>query len=378
MDTTSPARPRLVLRDFPLAVRLTLALFLISTGLGYVSALVQLHFQHAQAGSALPTREDAVRIFHGQAGPQASRVQILLDVDDRGPFSGSGQMSAAFTRKSEGWSKAVKARARQLARERGTDPEAQAEAAEAELRQPRDGERLAVLAWVADGARKADYDKDRFVLPPDLADHPVTDEYLAAGSNDNKDEPRAVKIKTILADRCVRCHNAESPEDAKAGEFPLDTYDRLRPYATAEGSSAMSLTKLAQTTHVHLLGFSMLYGLTGLILAFSSYPAPLRCLLCPLPLLAQVVDISFWWLARLPDPYGPDFAGLIPISGAVVAVGLLAHVLLGLWDLFNARGKVVLAVLLIGVLGGVAALEGSRAYVQNYLQQEKAGAGAGK
>ena len=94
MDTTSPEKPRFVLRDLPLAARLTLALFLISTGLGYVSALVQLHFQHAQAGSALPTREDAVRIFHGQAGPQESKskIQQLLEADDRGAFSGSSQM----------------------------------------------------------------------------------------------------------------------------------------------------------------------------------------------------------------------------------------------------------------------------------------------
>src|SRR5262249_23067968 len=189
---------------------------------------------------------------------------------------------------------------------------------------------------------KKDYEKDRFTLPPELADHPVTEESRASGSNDDKNEPRAVKIKSVLADRCVRCHNQEAPEDAKAGEFPLDTYDRLRPYVTAEGSSAMSLTKLAQTTHVHLLGFSMLYGLTGLLLAFTTYRRALRCVLCPLPLAAQVVDISFWWLARLPAPYGPEVAGLIPVSGAVVAVGLMAHILLGLWDLFNARGRAVL------------------------------------
>jgi hypothetical protein len=377
MDTTSPARPRLLLRDLPLAARLTLALFLISTGLGYVAALVQLHFQHARAGSALPTREDAVRIFHGQAGRE-SKIQLLLEADDAGPFNGGGQMSAAFTKKSDGWKKAVRDQAKKLAREKGTKPEDQEAAAEAELRQPRDGERLAVLAWVAAGAPKKDYEKDRFTLPPDMADHPVTGEYLASGANDNKDEPRAVKVKSVLDARCVRCHNQDSPEDAKAGEFPLDTYDRLKPYLTAEGSSAMSLTKLAQTTHVHLLGFSMLYGLTGLLLAFSSYPAVLRCVLCPLPLAAQVVDISFWWLGRLPEPYGPQFAGLAVVSGAVVAVGLMLHILLGLWDLFRTRGRVVLVALLLAAAAGAGAAEYSKAYLQNYLLQEKAGAPAAK
>jgi hypothetical protein len=55
----------------------------------------------------------------------------------------------------------------------------------------------------------------------------------------------------------------------------------------------VSLKKLAQTTHVHLLGFGLLYGLTGLILTFTSYPGWLRGLLGPLPLVAQVGDIGF-------------------------------------------------------------------------------------
>ena len=53
MTTTS--RP--VLRDLPLAARLVIATFLLSVGIGYFSALVQLHFQHAKPGSLLPDAE---------------------------------------------------------------------------------------------------------------------------------------------------------------------------------------------------------------------------------------------------------------------------------------------------------------------------------
>ena len=46
-----PTAPeRLTLRALPLAARLVLAVFLIAVGLGYGSALVQLHFQHASPG----------------------------------------------------------------------------------------------------------------------------------------------------------------------------------------------------------------------------------------------------------------------------------------------------------------------------------------
>src|SRR4051794_9420077 len=48
------------LSDFPLAARLVLAVFLISVGLGYFSALVNLHFQQASAGEGLPTKDDVV------------------------------------------------------------------------------------------------------------------------------------------------------------------------------------------------------------------------------------------------------------------------------------------------------------------------------
>jgi hypothetical protein len=134
-------------------------------------------------------------------------------------------------------------------------------------------------------------------------------------------------------------------------------------------SSGLSPTKLAQTTHVHLLGFSMLYGLTGLVLAFSSYPRWIRVLLCPLPLLAQVVDISFWWLARLPEPQGPMFARAIVVSGAVVAVGLLLQIVLSLFNLFSKKAWLVLF-LLFGIAGFGGYMTKVRV-VDPFIAQEK-------
>ena len=196
---------------------------------------------------------------------------------------------------------------------------------------------------------------------------------MAEGDNGVK----AVKIKSILTDRCVRCHTSNAPEDANAGNYPLEKFEQIKPYLTVatSGSGAMSLTKLAQSTHVHLLSFSMLYGLTGLILAFSSYPATLRVIPCPLPLLAQVVDISFWWLARLPEPHGPEFARLIALSGGVVAVGLLLHILFGLFDLFGSKGKFVLTLMIGSSVAGAVLVQRS-GVIDDFLANEKAGAEA--
>src|SRR5262249_7016367 len=109
----------------------------------------------------------------------------------------------------------------------------------------------------------------------------------------------------------------------------------------------MSLTKLAQTTHVHLLGFPMLYGLTGVIFAFTSYPLFLRCLIAPLALAAQVGEISCWWLSRS----NPVFAFGIMGLGGVVALTVGAQIILSLFDMYGRGGRLILGVLMLATLG---------------------------
>jgi hypothetical protein len=88
----------------------------------------------------------------------------------------------------------------------------------------RDGERLAVLAWVrsAPEARQAAYESDRFVLPAELAGRPVTADYRADGG--------AVKLRLILTDRCARCHQPGAEKE----DIPLHTFDGLRKYLEPE------------------------------------------------------------------------------------------------------------------------------------------------
>ena len=363
----------ITLRELPFAARLTLALFLLSVGIGYVSALVQLHFQHASPGELLPSGDDAIRVFHGHVGAKLkSKIeQLLPEVYQDKKFNGQGQMTAAFYGPARDLSKAIKDRAKQLAKETHmrSDDDAIQQKAEEEVRKQRDTERRIVLAWIQGGASEQEYNEDLFPLPAELAKQPVTEKYLSQGEEGKIAEPRTAKIQSIMQDRCIRCH-APDGSDPKAADFPLTSFKQLKPYVTVQTSNGMSMTKLAQTTHVHLLGFSMLYGLTGLILAFSSYPRWLRLLLCPLPLFAQVVDISFWWLARLPEPYGPQFAQAIIVSGAIVAVGLLLHIVLSLFNLFRWQGWVILLVL-FGATGYAGQVIKTR-YIDPLVAGEKA------
>lgn len=304
---------RFVLRDLPLSSRLTLALFLIAVGLGYSSAMLQLHLQHASAGEVLPSNADVVRHFHGS---ETSALKQLLEADESRPFNGSGSMAAAFTKRSGGWAKTIKDRP------------------EADVRLERDGERLAVLAWVAAGAPKAEFEADSFPLPATVK--AITPEYKVGD---------AVKLKTVLTERCTRCH-AKEGDDEKATSYPLETYEQFQKYAVVEpGGGRVSIEKLTQSTHAHALSFAVLFCLTGLCFSLTSYPGIIRVVLAPIVLLAQIADIGCWWLARLDGNTGVTFALMIPITGGIVGGGLMLQIVLTLLHLFSLFGRIVLCIL---------------------------------
>jgi hypothetical protein len=349
MNGNLPAR--LVLRDLPLVARLVIAMFLMSVGIGYFSALVQLHFQAASPGRLLPDMDDAARIYNGDPHGKSQLERLLTEAENL-PFNGSGSMRSAFTARSAGWTGTIHRRAKA--------DKVDLSEAEKRVRGDRDGERLGLIAWVEVGAPEKAYEDDAFPLPDRLKDQPITEKY----KGEDDDHKPTLLVKSILNDRCVRCHR----DGGQVSDAPLRTYDDVKEYCDVEARGhGMSLTKLAQTTHVHLLGFSMLYGLTGLIFAFTSYPGWMRFVLAPLPLLAQLVDISCWWLGRL----DPQFAHTIAIAGAVVAAGLFLQIVLSLFNLFGRRGWVVLVLLF--ALAGFGGFTLYQKVIDPFLQQESKG-----
>jgi hypothetical protein len=346
-----PNEPRTTLRDLSFSSRLVLSAFLISVGVGYFSALVQLHFQHAAAGEPLPGPKDAEHIYYGHA--ENSQLERLLLADEHRPFNGTGSMASAFTSRG-----GLDGAARRRADEKKVD----AAVAEAEVRKERDGERFALIAWIRAGANEEAYNDDKFKLEGDLATQPVTEKFLEA--DDDKKDVRYAKIKSILDQRCARCH--KTSYSGSPSNYPLEKYSDVKVYTAKEWIGGMSLTKLAQSTHVHLLGFSMLYGLTGLIFTFTSFPALIRFIIGPLALVAQIADVSCWWLARM-DPY---FAKVIMITGGIVAVSLGVQIVGSLFDMFEKKGKAVIFVLIVAA--GVGGFYVKQQVIDPHLAREKA------
>jgi hypothetical protein len=315
------------LRGLPLASRLVIAAFLVSAGIGYFAALVQLHFRNAAPGDALPGLADLESTYSPRRERAVSQVERLLEAEE-GPLNGSGSMRPAFTDESDGW----------RVRTRDKTPEQIRR-----LRAEREGERLALLSWVRSGAGKEAYDKDDFPLGRDLADREITAEFLVRQPTDQPSRPTRVRIRSLVTARCVTCH-AEDGRNEHARFVPLDTYDRLQAHCRVPaGRTAHTLPELAQTTHTHLLGFAVLFGLVGGAFSFTSYPGWVRAVVGPFPLIVQVVNIGCWWLARL----DPLFIRAIHVTGVLVALGLAFQIVAALFDIFGRVGKCVLLLLLV-------------------------------
>ncbi|MGL4423469.1 MAG: hypothetical protein ACRCZF_22625, partial [Gemmataceae bacterium] len=313
-----PAFASFSLRELPLPAKLVLSLFLISVGFGYFSALVQVHMQHsARDGQPMPSPDDMIEKFAGvrKAGPstlvQPSKIEQLIIGDPRGAFDRTNMTPAFFEKSGTEYTKDKKDRGDKI-----VDAE-------------RDGERQALLAWVQaePAVRKAAYTANQFARPAAQAKQPISEEFL---------DPKTgqVLIMSLIESRCVKCHGGDKKPD-------LDNYDKLEPLVTppppqelpggwVKSSKQISVESLTASTHTHLLSFSMLFMLTGLIFALTTYPVALRSVLGPAVLLAQMCDIACWWLARI-EGVGPTFALAILATGGLGGLGLALQILLSLF-----------------------------------------------
>lgn len=354
--------PRFTLRDLPLPAKLVVSAFLLAVGLGYFSALVQLHFKHSSmAGSPLPTPNDVIerfshyREFDGKY--PKSKIEEIVSGDPAGAFSKANMTPAFFGESDKAYKK--------VANLPKDDPK------RAKLDAERTGERDALIAFIntPTDQRKALFDADAMEMPENLKGKPITEEFVENGK---------LKVKFLLEERCARCHKEgeQSPNlnDWKALEEnitppPQEKYESGGK-TWVNSPKTMTLDGLTQSTHAHLLSFAVLFALTGLTYSFTSHPGLLRGVLAPVVLVAQVADVSCWWLARLDLPYGPMFALAIMGTGGVVGLGLSLQIVLSLFDMYGVKGKVVLLLLFLAAGGGFYVLYDKA--IKPGLEKEKA------
>jgi hypothetical protein len=379
MSDTSPY----TLRDLPLPAKLVVSVFLLAVGLGYFTALIQMHLKHASPGEAMPTISDVVARFSGAPWPlvpkpekkpddrpmnEEGNKQVKAEGNAPGQIVTGVKIKSLFndrcvvchhpesksdaneypltdfdtvTRKyltpknKDGLKNLGKMHDMISAKRRdritsstmviaffdeSTDYEAEvAKRSRETVNKEREAERLAMIAWIEAGALKEAFEKDAFPLPDDPKYKALTLKYRTAALAKEVQPPKKEEV----------------PEDPNAKAWQEARKRRV------------SLDALTQSTHAHLLSFSMLWGLTGLIFAFTSYPKIFRFTLAPIVLIAQVADIACWWLARL-DGIGPYFAISIIGTGGIVGLGLALQIVLSLFNMYGSFGKTVLVALFLG------------------------------
>ena len=338
------------LRDLPLPVKVVVSVFLMAVGLGYTSAMLQLHMQDAKSGKPMPTVEDVIRKYTGKKWydsappPPVSKFVALVTAPRSAAWGSNGTMAPAFFEKDNGeWDEVT-------ANKPGELPQLKAE---------REGEQAVTELWgKADPkAREEAYAKNAFKLDEKEAPKAFTPKFKDATDG-------TFKIKDLIDARCARCHKKGGPTDP--AKYPLQNYQQIDKYLQVseakpfkEGGdwvtveAPIGIEHLTQSTHAHLLSFAMLFSLTGLVFAFSSYPTSLRCILGPWVVIAVFADVSLWWLARMCDQWGPYFAMGIIGTGAVAGLGLGAQITLSLFNMYRWKGKVLIGAFF--VLGGVIA-----------------------
>lgn len=93
-------------------------------------------------------------------------------------------------------------------------------------------------------------------------------------------------------------------------------------------------------------------------------------LIAPLPLVAQLLEIGCWWLARL----DPRFVDGIQAAGGLVGAGVMLHIVLTLFSMYGKVGKGLVVLALIAM--AVGGWQVKQRYIDPYITQEKASATA--
>ena len=155
-------------------------------------------------------------------------------------------------------------------------------------------------------------------------------------------EEGAPSAKDVIASRCIECHHADGgdmedvPYAADADSEP--DYERVAKVAKPEYERSESgpqqvtlppigVAELVHVTHAHILTIPVFALIVGGLFLMTGAPPTWKLVLGPLPMLAVILDIGSWWLARFVEPFIYVIAAAGAIFGA--AYGLQIVCVLG-------------------------------------------------
>ena len=301
---------RLTLPQLPRNARWILAGFLSAAGIGYFVTLLLAYVQVTTPNSLWPNFRDLDAVFFGREKPVGPIERLLVATE--GPMNGNGTMRPAFTDQSSGWEALTKT---MTAEEKTT------------LSAEREGERLALLAWVRSGPNREAYEANDFPWDDESVVRAITAAYLKSGEKSpGQGSGKNVRIRTLIDDRCVICHG-ENGREEKASWIPLDSWEHIEWKCRRESTKVLWPTWLIGS----LIALLPLTLLAGRIFYFSSHPAQTRLVLTALPFVALAAALGSWLIGRL----GTYSIHLLLGASAVAATGVMIQIIASLGDLFS-------------------------------------------
>lgn len=300
---------RFVLRQLPPFPRRLLSVVVAAAGISFVVTVLLAYLAITPSGSVVPNIHEVDRTVFGFRSRRPGLIERLLETAD-GPLNRGGSMRPAFTDQSVGW----ESRTEKMTAED-----------KAALVADREGERLAVLAWVRSGPSREAYEANDFRLDRTLAEHPITAAYLVADPQSaDSDAQRRVRIQSILADRCVTCHS-ENGRDEHARWMPLETFEDIERKCHPEAvASARPIRLIASMVALALLAL-----FTGPLFYLTNTTLETRRFLTVLPIAALIVTMSCWLLGR----EGTYAIYMLVGSAVVAAIGVMIQIVGSLAEL---------------------------------------------
>ena len=160
------------------------------------------------------------------------------------------------------------------------------------------------------------------------------DEFTEEGL-DQEGDPSA---QAIIKAHCIECHNSDGGDMEDVPYAETDESDpqyalvmtTAKPDITVEESGVQTKvykptgeSKLVHITHVHVLTMPVFTFLVGVLFLMTGISDKLKLIIGPLPMLAVMLDIGGWWLARWIEPFIFVIAAAGGIFGAMYALQIL-------------------------------------------------------
>jgi hypothetical protein len=131
-------------------------------------------------------------------------------------------------------------------------------------------------------------------------------------------------VKPIVEKRCFTCHDGRNPHLPN-----FTSFDGVKK-VTAQDTGA-SIATLVRVSHIHLFGVTFIFFVVGL--AFShAYVRPVwfKCTLIAIPFVANLIDVSSWYLIKIYHP----FAWILMAAGALMAASFAIMWLITLYQMW--------------------------------------------